>query len=325
MALLILFALALDLIYRAYRYFFPHPDIDPKGKYVLISGCDTGFGRQLALELDKQGFHVFAGVLNSNSETSFREILSQRATVFHLDVTKQEDIDAAFALVEKETNTLHALVNNAGISTSGYIDWMTMESMRRIMDVNYFGHVSMTKTFLPLLITRRYSRVINICSVAGIVSAPMKSAYSASKYALEAFSDCLRREMASWNLYVSIIEPGPMRTPIIEGHDEYMTKFWNQLPNTVQQRWGEDFLKVQMKNISDNFLYRHAEDPAKVVRELQHAVVNSKPDTRYRPGWQAKLFFFPLSMIPTWLSDWILVRAVDSDTMPADVRKQHTE
>ncbi|UJR14368.1 hypothetical protein I4U23_001364 [Adineta vaga] len=325
MIILVLFALFLDQIYRLYRYFFPYPNIDSKGKYVLISGCDTGFGHTLAIELDKQGFNIFAGVFNLSSETSLRQTLSQRATVFHLDITKQEDIDAAFALIQAKTNTLHALVNNAGISTSGYIDWMTMDAMRQIMDVNYFGHVAMTKIFLPLLISQQYSRVINICSVAGIISAPVKSAYSASKYALEAFSDCLRREMAPWGLYVSIIEPGPMRTPIIEGHNEFMTKFWNKSSVDVQQRWGEDFLKTQIKKLSDNFLYRHAEDPDKVVQALQHAVFNSKPETRYRPGWQSKFFFFPLSMAPTWLSDFILIRAINSGITPAAARKQHTE
>jgi 11-cis-retinol dehydrogenase len=325
MIFLIVLAVLLDAIYRLYRYCFPSPNVDPNGKYVLISGCDTGFGHTLAVELDKQGFHIFAGVFDSSSESSLRATLSQRAVVFRLDINRQEDIDAALALVQGKTNSLHALVNNAGISTSGYIDWMTMESMRQIMDVNFFGHVAMTKTFLPLLISKRNSRVVNICSVAGIVSAPMKSAYSASKYALESFSDCLRREMAPWGLWVSIVEPGPMRTPIIEGHDQLMVKLWNQSPADVQQRWGEDFLRVQAKNLAGNFLYRHAEDPTKVVRALQHAVVNSKPEIRYRPGWQSKFFFFPLSMAPARLQDFILMRASRAGVEPAHVRKQHAD
>jgi short-subunit dehydrogenase len=242
-----------------------------------------------------------------------------------LDITRQDDIDLAYDLVKEKTNTLHALVNNAGISTSAYIDWMTMESMREIMDVNFFGHVAMTKKFLPLLITKRSSRVVNICSVAGIVSGPMKSAYSASKYALESFSDCLRREMNPWGLYVSIIEPGPMRTPIIEGHDHHMKRFWNNLSVDVQERWGEDFREIQTKKLLDSFVYRYAENPEKVVQALQHAVRNSKPEIRYRPGWQSKLFFFPLSMVPAWLADFVLIRAINSGINPAGLRKQHLE
>ncbi|CAF4816225.1 unnamed protein product [Rotaria sp. Silwood1] len=325
MILLIILAILLDLLYRIYRYIFPHPNIDPTGKYVLISGCDSGFGYELAIKLDKQGFNVLAGVYSPDNVITLKDKLSSKATVFRLDITKQEDIDNAFELVNEKTKILHALVNNAGISTSGFIDWISIETMRKIMDVNFFGHVAMTKKFLPLLIIKRHSRVINICSVAGIVTAPLKSAYSASKYALESFSDCLRREMAPWGLFVSIIEPGPMRTPIIEGHDKFMNKFWNELSTDVQQRWGEDFLKIQTKKLSDNFLYRHAEDPNKVVQVLQHSVINSKPEIRYRPGWQAKYFFLPLSMAPAWLADFILNRAIYSNVNPASVRKTHIE
>jgi 11-cis-retinol dehydrogenase len=325
MILLIILTLLLDSLYRIYRHFFPTPNINPNGKHVLISGCDTGFGHGLAIELDKQGFNVFAGVFNSTNETSLRNSLSDRATVFHLDITRTDDINAAFDLVKEKTNTLHALVNNAGISTSAYIDWMTMESMRQIMDINFFGHVEMTKKFLPLLITKRDSRVVNICSVAGILTAPMKSAYSASKYALESFSDCLRREMAPWGLRVSILEPGPMRTPIIEGHDQSMKKFWNESSIDVQERWGEDFLNVQSKKLSASLFYRHAENPDKVVQALQHAVLNSKPEIRYRPGWQSKLFFLPLSMAPAWLADFIINRTTNAGVNPASVRKQHID
>lgn len=326
---MILFIIALvflsDFIRQIYRYFYPLPNIDPRGKYVLISGCDSGFGRALAIELDKKGMYVFAGVFGSSNESSLRSILSDQATVFTLDITQSTDIDTAYELVKEKTNTLHALVNNAGISTSGLIDWMTMDSMRQIMEVNFFGHVAMTKKFLPLLISKRGCRVVNICSVAGIISAPMKSAYSASKYALESFSDCLRREMSPWGLLVSIIEPGPMRTPIIEGHDRQMYKFWNALSKDEQERWGEDFLRIQTRKLSENFLYRHAEDPNKVVQALEHAVINSKPEIRYRPGWQSKFFFLPLTILPTWIADKVLIGAMNSNIQPAGLRKQHQD
>lgn len=325
MGVLALLALLSHLIFQLYRYLFPPPDIRPDGKYVLITGCDTGFGHSLAIELDEQGFHVLAGVFNEKNQQELSKCLSKRATVFLLDVTQQRDIDLAYALVHGKTNTLHALVNNAGISTSGYIDWMTMESIRQIMEVNFFGQVAMTKKFLPLLISKRDSRVVNLCSVAGIVTAPMKSAYSASKYALESFSDCLRREMAPWGLRVSIIEPGPMRTPIITGHDKFMQQFWNNLDKDVQERWGEDFLQAQTRMLSQNVLYRRAEDPQKVVRALQHAVSNSKPDSRYRPGWQSKFVFLPISVMPTWLADKIMSRTINAGLPPADLRKQHRE
>lgn len=153
--------LIIYVLYRLCQHLFPSSNIDYRGKYVLVSGCDTGFGHALTIELD---------------------------------ITRQEDIDAAYEIVQKKTNTLHALVNNAG--------------------------VAMTKTFLPLLTAKRDSRVVNITSALGMASVPTSSTYCASKYALESFSDCLRREMASWGLRVCIIE----------------------LSTDIQDRWGEDFL-----------------------------------------------------------------------------------
>ncbi|CAF3940330.1 unnamed protein product [Adineta steineri] len=194
------FVILLWIIYRVYQYYFPTPNIDPNGKYVLISGCDTGFGYQLAIELDHKGFHVLAGVYLQDNIISLQNKLSFNATVFQLDITNQNSIDTAFDIVTKKTKVLHALVNNAGLATGGHIDWISMQTMRKIMNVNYFGHVAMTKKFLPLLIAKRDSRVINMSSMCGYISLPGSSAYCASKYALESFSDCLRREMASWGL-----------------------------------------------------------------------------------------------------------------------------
>jgi NAD(P)-dependent dehydrogenase (short-subunit alcohol dehydrogenase family) len=315
------FALILYVSYRLYCHLFPSPNIDPYGKYVLISGCDTGYGHTLAIELDKQGFNVLAGVYSPDNKESLATHLSPRATVFCLDITQQKDIDAAFEMIKEKTDVLHALVNNAGIETSGYVDWVSVDTMRKIMDTNFFGHAAMTKKFLPLLIVKRGSRVINLSSVAGYLGAPLMSAYCASKFAFEAFSDCLRREMRSWGLHVSIIEPSYMRTPMIEGHDHTIRKLWTGLPLDVKERWGENFFESLMTK-TINWFMKHAENPNKAIRALEHAVMNSTPCSRYRPGWQSSLFFFPLSMGPTWLADLVLIKGKVPDVLPAGVLKQ---
>ncbi|CAF3151820.1 unnamed protein product [Rotaria sp. Silwood2] len=323
MCLLIGFIITLYVFYRLYQHFFPTPNINSNGKYVLISGCDTGFGHGLAIELDKQGFNVFAGVLVPDSVALLKDKLSPKATVFRLDITKQEDIDAAFELVNEKTKVLHALVNNAGIGIGGYIDWITLEFMHKIMNVNFFGHVTMTKKFLPLLIAKRESRVVNISSVMGLISPPGLSAYCASKYAMESFSDCLRREMSPWGLRVCIIEPGWLRTPIIEGQDRAVRDLWNGLSSNVRNRWGDDFFNDLVdKSITKSPFINNAENPIKVVRALRHAVMNTKPRTRYRPDWQAKLLFYPLSMLPAWLVDFLMLKLVNTSILPAGVNNQ---
>ncbi|CAF2867878.1 unnamed protein product [Rotaria sp. Silwood2] len=322
MCLLIGFIIIVYILYRLYQHFFPTPNINPNGKYVLISGCDTGFGHGLTIELDKQGFHVLAGVFVPDNVTSLKEKLSPRATVFHLDITKQEDIDAAFKLVNEKTKVLHALVNNAGIAVIGHIDWTSMEDMRKVMDVNYFGHVAMTKKFLPLLIAKRDSRIVNICSVAGYLALSSGSAYCASKYALESFSDCLRREMVPWSLRVSIIEPGAMRTPILQGGSKSYLDFLSTIPKDAQERWGENFLKAHYDNLAKNVFVKYAENPMKVVQALQHAVMNTVPHIRYRPGWQSSFLFFPVSRLPAWIIDWIFSKLDKLPHVPAGVSQQ---
>ncbi len=311
------------IFYRIYLIFFPSPNINPNGKYVLISGCDSGLGHGLALELDKQGFNVLAGVYLADSVTSLEKKLSPKATVFRLDITKEEDINAAFELVNGKTKVLHALVNNAGIVISGFIDWTSVEIMRKIMDVNFFGHVTITKKFLPLLIAKCDSRVVNMSSMCGFLSLPGSSSYCISKYALESFSDCLRREMVSWNLRVSIIEPGTIRTAMTEGMERSLRNSWLGLPTGVQERWGEQFFENALKSVMNSPFIRYPESPEKVIRVLKHAIMSTNPQIRYRPGWQSSLFFFPLSLLPVWLVDQII--SLGFRVCPAGVKHQYKE
>jgi short-chain dehydrogenase/reductase family 9C member 7 len=314
--------LIIVVAYRLYKHLIPSANINGNGKYVLISGCDTGFGHALAIDLDRQGFHVLAGIYHSHSEQILLKHLSNRATVFSLDVTSNHDINAAYKMIKEKTPVLHALVNNAGIGKAGLIDWTSVDFMRRMMDVNFFGHVTMTKTFLPLLLSTRGSRIVNVCSAAGFIAGPGGSAYSASKFALEAFSDSLRREMHAWGLHVSIIEPGFMRTPIIDGFESALSDLWNGLEDETKRRWGEPFYRQLNDRTLTHPFIQHAENPQKVIKALRHAVMNKAPCIRYRPGWQSSLFYFPLSMLPAWLTDFIIIRLRGINVLPAGIAQQ---
>ena len=320
MFILISLLVLLYILYQLYKHCFPLYNVDPRGKYVLISGCDRGVGHALAIELDQQGFNVLAGVLFSDNVTLLNDKLSSRATVFGLDITNQEDINTVYDLVQKKTNTLHALVNNAGIISHGCIDWTSVPLIRQIMDVNFFGHVAMTKKFLPLLIAKRNCHVVNMCSATGFFAFPNTFAYSASKYSLEAFSDCLRREMTDhFGLKVSIIEPGTLRTPMTEGYEVNLRNLWKELSIDIQERWGIDFLNNVITQAVNSPFIKHADDPWKVVQAIKHAVMNTNPRIRYRPGFQAKLIFI-LYWFPVFWIDKILAKALNF--LPASVRNQ---
>ncbi len=120
-------------------------EINPNDKYVLISGCNIDFNHGLTIELDKQDFNVLTDISDPNNQDTLSQLLLSRAIVFKLDITHQEDIDVAHVMISTKTETLHALVHNAGIGYSGFIDWITVESMCKMLDGNFFGHVKILR------------------------------------------------------------------------------------------------------------------------------------------------------------------------------------
>lgn len=297
-----------------------HSNVNSANKFVLITGCDSGFGYALAHELDREGFHVLASVFDQSNVELLKSKLSEKAFVFRLDITHEKAIDEIFDVIKQKTSVLHALVNNAGIATGGYIDWTTMDTMRNLMNVNFFGHVAMTKRFLPLLIAKKDSRVVNVCSMCGFLALPGSGAYCASKYALESFSDCLRREMSPWKLRVSVIEPGTIRTTLTESMKIVLKKAWEQTPTDVKQRWGNAFFDRTYNFIMNSIFMRYAENPDKVVQVLKHAVASKQPQIRYKPGWQSAFVFYPLSLLPAGLVDYMFSLVLSS--LPVGVEKQ---
>lgn len=179
---------------------------------IVITGCDSGFGEICAHQFTKLGFHVVAGCLTSNGVSNLK---GKVALPLLLNVTKQNEINEFVLETEKYCNLkklkIWALINNAGIASGGCVDWVPMDSYRLIMEINFFGLVAVTKAFLPMLKGTKNSRIIMLSSVAGLISAPNTTAYSASKHAVEAFAKGLRAELRPWNIHVSNINPGFMR------------------------------------------------------------------------------------------------------------------
>jgi short-subunit dehydrogenase len=304
--------------HQFYRSFFSSSNINSNGKYIFISGCDTVFSHTLAVHFDRQGFHVFAGVYDLKSKFLLKNQLSTRATIFPIDITRLEDVNNTYDLIKKETNSLHALINNVDVSTINLLERNSMEFMLKKMNLYFFGHVSMTKTFLPLLTSKRDSSIVNICSVNGILDLPLESTYHSMKYALKSFSDSLRYDMAPWNLRVSIIEADSIPTSRTGEHE----KLWDKFSMNVRQRWDEDFLKNQIKQLIDHRFNHTTEHPLKVVQTHQNAVENTKSRSRYRPNWSSKFDFFPVAIASAWLTDNMLQIKNISRFLSNEVKKQ---
>jgi NAD(P)-dependent dehydrogenase (short-subunit alcohol dehydrogenase family) len=150
----------------AYHYFtWKVPNLDKYRSVVVITGCDTGFGHSLSLDLSQQGYHVIAA---SNSDSGVRSLKGKIARVILCDVTSEEQINQLRDEVEKYVSQdglhLWAVVNNAGISRVGFTDWLDISLFERILDVNYMGAIRVTKAMLPLLKHTMFSRIVNVSS-----------------------------------------------------------------------------------------------------------------------------------------------------------------
>ena len=174
-------------------------------KAVLVTGASTGIGRNLTEHLAGRGYIVYAGARKQADLDALGTIKNVKAV--KLDVTKQEDIDAAVATITKEGRGLYALVNNAGVATVATTADTSMEEFDLLMDVNVYGPYRMTKAFTPLIVASK-GRIANIGSIAGVLAPKDLSAYTMSKHAIEAFSDSLALQLAPLGVQVSVIEPG---------------------------------------------------------------------------------------------------------------------
>ncbi|XP_049893398.1 retinol dehydrogenase 5 [Epinephelus moara] len=275
-------------------------------KYVFVTGCDSGFGNLLCKKLDRKGFHVLAGCLTEKGADDLKRVAGPYLKTILLDVTNQDSVQRAMEWTKKEVGEkgLWGIVNNAGRSLPmGPSEWMKVEDFHSTLKVNMNGVISMTMTFLPLIKKAR-GRIVNVASVLGRVAAN-GGGYCISKFAVESFSDCLRRDINYFGINVCIIEPGFFKTAVtsLDPLERELHRLWNQLSPEVQASYGDKYLdkyiKVQrliMNAICDT-------DLSKVTGCMEHALTAAYPRTRYSPGWDAKLIWIPLSYMPSCVVD----------------------
>lgn len=287
------------------RFFSRRRSVDLDQKYVLITGCDSGFGRETAIRLDKMGACVLATCLTEEGEQSLKSATSDKLKTFQLDVTSSEQIKDLYEEIQRllpSDQGIWGLVNNAGIAITGPIEWMPLQKSKRIANVNLWGLIDVTKTFLPLVKKTR-GRVVNMSSMLGRVALPNVSSYCITKYGVQAFSDALRREMSPWGILVSIIEPGLFKTALahIERNTQAAQELWDDLSPELKEEYGERKLTQLKKGIS-KVSENASPDTYKVVDAVIDALTSQRPNTRYVVGLDAKVSIF-ISFMPTFIGD----------------------
>lgn len=202
---------------------------------VLVTGATSGIGRQTAISLADAGHRVFAGVFHPDGDHDFE---GRAVAPVALDVTDADSIARAAEQVGSATGSsgLQGVVNNAGIGMVGPLEYLAIDELKRIFDINVFGALAVTQAFLPL-IRDGEGRVVMISSVVARLPLPFGSPISASKAALEAFGDSLRLELHVWGIPVILIEPGSIHTSAVGKLKSDVKAAMDALPDEGQDRY----------------------------------------------------------------------------------------
>lgn len=273
---------------------------------ILVTGASSGIGRACALALDAHGFQVFAGVRSDTDAAALRRDASSRLTPLFLDVTDAASIAAALEQIAQATGIagLAGLVNNAGVTIPGPLEYLALDDFRRQLEINLVGQLAVTQACLPLIRLAR-GRIVTISSVAGRLTMPFNGAYSAAKHALEALCDTLRLELAPSGIQVSLVQPGTIATSmggkLVRDADAAV----QALPPAGRARYGQAFQQLAAMM---NTHAAHGAAPAVVVAAVTHALTAPRPRTRYAVGPGVRPMLTLARVLPDRLMDRIILR-----------------
>ena len=184
---------------------------------ALVTGSNSGIGLATAVALARARHTVVAAMRNLARGAEIGKIAAQEKLPIHLatlDVDDDASVREAFAQVAAQHGPVDVLVNNAGIGGGGAIEETQLDSFRQVMETNFFGALRCIQAVVPGMRERRRGAIVNVSSVAGRMASAPQASYAASKWALEAVSECLAQEMRAFNVRVAIVEPGVIATPI---------------------------------------------------------------------------------------------------------------
>ena len=273
---------------------------------VVVTGVSTGIGWGILKVLIQNGFRVFGSVRKSQDAERLTKEFGEAFVPLIFDITDEAGVQTAAQQVHEQFNgeTLFGLVNNAGVAVPSPLMHQPIEDFRKQMEINLIGQLIVTQAFLPLLGTDRSlkgnpGRIINMSSVSGKGGYPFLGAYAASKFALEGFSESLRRELMLYGIDVIIIGPGSVATPIWDKAEDLDISIYSGT------EYAEAIRRIYKYMIEDG---RNGYPPEKVGEVVLHALTTPKPRVRYAvvPGNPIRQFIQRL--LPRRVIDRIIAR-----------------
>jgi NAD(P)-dependent dehydrogenase (short-subunit alcohol dehydrogenase family) len=267
--------------------------VNQSSRTALVTGCSSGIGRQTALQLHRAGLVVYATARQPGTLTGLAE---KGIHVLALDVTDEASMVAAVETIAASRGQVDVLVNCAGFELAGTVEETPAAEARRLFDTNVFGLARLTQLVVPGMRAQRYGRIINISSVFGRFAVPGGAYYAASKHAVAAFSEALRRELAGFGVRVVLVEPTAARTRLnastvwaADGAGGPYARFHEDLA-----RWHAQTYAGPPHNIAG----RLAVSADHVARVITRAAVSRRPRARYPVGVLARGLFLLRRWLP---------------------------
>lgn len=259
---------------------------------VLITGCSSGIGRAAAYAFLDEEWQVYATARNPADIETLGDAGCDIGTI---DVRNDEDVNRVIDRIIDEEGRLDAVVNNAGYGQHGPIEDIDDELFEKQFDVNVFGPHRLVRAALPHMREREDGTIVNVSSLAGRIAAPGMGAYSASKHAIEGYSDALRRELDPFGVDVSVVQPGPVQTNFRDRVDDEL----GRLDRTAAY---EDLYEFQEDATLIGGDSPFAVHPAEVAEAIVEAAVSPDPEPRYVVGRAAQLLVYA-SYLPDRIAD----------------------
>jgi len=267
---------------------------------ILITGCSTGIGLETALVLKQNGFKVYASAREQGDVTKLTNL---GFDTFKIDVTKKEDISNALNTILENDKKLDAVFNNAGYGQPGAVEDISVEVLKEQFETNVFGLHELTLQTMKIFRKQGFGKIIQHSSVLGIISLKFRGAYNASKYAIEGLTDTLRQEVLNSNIYVSVINTGPVTSEFRANALKMFNKNIDIENSHFSQKYKKE-LKKRLESKEDNTPFTL---PSSSVANIVFDIMNSKkPKPRYYVTKATYILGFCKRIFSTSIMDKIL-------------------
>ena len=279
-----------------------------QSKVAVVTGSSSGFGLLVCIELARAGFQVVATMRDLGRSSKLDEAaalagVAERIDVRRVDITEYDSLPPVVDAILRDHRHIDVLVNNAGFAVGGFAEDIRLDELRKQFDTNFFGAVAMTKAILPVMRRQKSGHIIMVSSVSGRAGAPVISSYSASKFALEGWSESLRLEARALGIHVVLVEPGSFETDI-----------W-----TRNVMVGADCTTEASQNrerarrFSERVKGKKKADPRPVAQLIARIAQDPKPKLRYVAGGDARMQLLTRALLPWRLYERLVAWATKID------------